>query len=258
MSAKQKVNNQEWSQGNIINLQNGCEHNCRYCYAKALAIRYKRNTPEGWSIPQLNTKFADKGFGKRSKSTMLPSAHDITVLNIDYALHVLKKLLEPGNKVLIVMKPEFEPTRSLCDELSDYTSQLLFRFTICSADSDTLRYWEPGAPCFEERLKSLQYANDCGFATSVSCEPMLDTKIEEVVDCVRPYVTDSIWLGIAPDFKRSVSMNCPGDTEAVRRAEELVSEVYADEHLRKLYEQYGNNPLIKWKSNLQVALGIEG
>ena len=36
----------EWAAGNV-NIQNGCEHNCLYCYAKAMAIRFRRNTPEG-------------------------------------------------------------------------------------------------------------------------------------------------------------------------------------------------------------------
>ena len=35
---------QEWAASNV-NIQDGCEHDCRYCYAKTMAIRFKRATP---------------------------------------------------------------------------------------------------------------------------------------------------------------------------------------------------------------------
>jgi len=34
---------QEWAASNV-NIQDGCEHDCLYCYAKIMAIRYKRAT----------------------------------------------------------------------------------------------------------------------------------------------------------------------------------------------------------------------
>ena len=59
--------------------------------------------------------------------------------------------------------------------------QLLFRFTVGSAKDDVLSFWEPGAPTFAERMASLELAWAHGYQTSVSCEPMLDGHIEDVV-----------------------------------------------------------------------------
>jgi DNA repair photolyase len=39
---------QEWAASNV-NIQDGCEHDCRYCYAKTMAIRFKRATAKSWS-----------------------------------------------------------------------------------------------------------------------------------------------------------------------------------------------------------------
>ena len=33
----------EWADENV-NIQNGCPNDCRYCYAKAMAVQYKRET----------------------------------------------------------------------------------------------------------------------------------------------------------------------------------------------------------------------
>ncbi len=40
---KPPTGTQEWAASNV-NIQDGCEHDCRYCYAKTMAIRFKRAT----------------------------------------------------------------------------------------------------------------------------------------------------------------------------------------------------------------------
>ena len=38
----------EWASANI-NISNGCYNDCKYCYSKSMAIRFKRKTPENWT-----------------------------------------------------------------------------------------------------------------------------------------------------------------------------------------------------------------
>jgi DNA repair photolyase len=70
-----------------------------------------------------------------------------------------------------------------------------------------LGFWEPNAPDFHERFMALRHAYNKGFATSVSCEPMLDNNVHLVIDYVEPLVTDSIWLGKANQLIRRLKAN---------------------------------------------------
>ena len=232
----------EWAAASE-NYQDGCEHDCRYCYAKAMAIRFHRATPESWCQPALRAKDIEKSCRKKSGRIMLPTSHDITPSNLKAGLIVLRKLLRAGNEVLLVSKPHLDCIKALCAELQEFKRQMLFRFTIGSANNETLRYWEPGAPSFEERLASLKWAYEAGFSTSVSCEPMLDQHIAKVIAAAKPYVTDAIWLGRVNRLRQTLAITCPGDAEAMRKADQLLA-AQPDGYLRVLYAMLKNDPQI--------------
>ncbi len=46
---------EEWAESNI-NIADGCQHDCKYCYAKEMAIRFKRHTVESWKDSKLKEK----------------------------------------------------------------------------------------------------------------------------------------------------------------------------------------------------------
>lgn len=246
---------QEWAAINV-NIQNGCHHDCHYCYAKSMAIRFKRATPEGWSEPALRKPDIDKGYTKRKGRIMFPTAHDITDDNIEPCLQVLKKMLAAGNEVLIVSKPRAACIRRLCKELAQYQSQIVFRFSIGSKSNAVLRKWEPCAPSFAERRNALKLAHDRGFATSVSCEPMLDDNIAAVIKAVRPYVSDSIWLGKANRLRSIVPVNSPGDEPMREEAERLIA-IQSDDATKALYERFKSDPMIKWKDSIKKVVGLQ-
>lgn len=138
-----------------------------------------------------------KNFRKRKGVIMFPSSHDISPKNADSCIFVLEKMLKAENDVLVVSKPHLEVIEKMCKQFQQYRDQILFRFTIGSTDDDTLKFWEPFAPDFDERLASLQYAFTQGFQTSVSAEPSLDTNTEELVDLLFSYITNTLWIGKA-------------------------------------------------------------
>ena len=247
---------QEWA-AQTENIINGCSNNCKYCYAKEIAIRFKRKTTNSWSEEELNFKKLNRNILKRTDGTiMFPSTHDITPDNLSYSIFFLKKLLNEGNKVLIVSKPHFEVIQSLCNEFQDYKKNILFRFTIGSMDSEVLKFWELNAPDYEERKKSLIHAYNNGFATSVSCEPMLDNNTLELVKDLEAYVTDSIWIGKANFLSKRLKMNGFNDTETIENANELLS-FQSDNNIRILYGLLCNNPKIKWKESIKKVLNLE-
>jgi len=244
----------EWA-ASTVNIQNGCANNCKYCWARAFAARFKRKAPDDWKHPEIRPHDVDKEYKKRDGTILFPSTHDITIQNIRECVVVLRKLLEAGNRVLIVSKPDPDCIMALCAELYEFKDQILFRFTIGSADDTVLEFWEPNAPSFEDRILALQVARDHDFETSVSSEPMLDNHIEAVVEQVLPYVTDAIWIGLPNRLKGILSV-CGEGEEMMARAEELMAG-FTEDRIMELYETYRDNPQIKWKESIKKIVGIE-
>ncbi len=246
----------EWAAENV-NIQTGCDHDCRYCYAKCMALRFHRTTGDGWRKPEIRPHDVNMKRGKRPGTIMFPSTHDITPLNVKTCINVLEKMLAAGNRVLVVSKPHRECVQKVCDRLVQYRDRILFRFTIGSVDDRVLSYWEPGAPAFAERLAALRYAREQGYETSVSCEPMLDDNINAVIAAVRPHASQAIWLGRANRLVQAVTLNCPGDSQAIASARALMN-VWNDEAVRGLYEENKQDPLIRWKDSIKRVVGLPG
>jgi DNA repair photolyase len=72
----------EWAAHNE-NCISGCYHDCKYCYAKSMAVRMKRKKPENWHIEDLKNDKITKSFRKRSGRVMFPTSHDITPEHVD-------------------------------------------------------------------------------------------------------------------------------------------------------------------------------
>lgn len=184
----------EWASSSV-NIYSGCENNCRYCYAKKMAIRFERKTEETWKNMELNQKAYLKNYQKRSGRIMFPTSHDITKTVLHECYITLKKLLSAGNDVLITTKPDLWCVHELTRLLEEFKEHIQFRFTITSLSNKRLKFWEPGAPNYEERLQSLQLAFRRGFKTSISIEPYLDRNLVPLVQALAPFSTESIWIG---------------------------------------------------------------
>jgi hypothetical protein len=154
-----------------------------------------------------------------------------------------------------VTKPHLDCVKAICPEFPDYRGKILFRFTIGSSDSNTLKFWEPSVPDFAERLESLKFAYEQGFQTSVSSEPILDDNIGDVIDRVSPFVTDSIWLGKMNHLRGRLALNGETDPVTMQKAEQLIT-WQSDENIKQLYSRYKNNPLVKWKDSVKKVLGL--
>ena len=192
-----------------------------------------------WQNEEVNFKQLEKNANKVNGVIMFPSSHDITPENLTNSIKFLKKLLNQDNEILIVTKPHLVVIKTICKEFKAYKNKILFRFTIGSNNSETLKFWEPNAPDYEERKQCLIYAYKKGFSTSVSCEPMLDDNIIELVEELTPFVTNSIWLGKMNFLLRRLNMNGINDLETIEKAKKLI-EIQSDENIKKLYDHLSN------------------
>lgn len=252
--AKKKTGTREWSTDSV-NIQLGCEHNCRYCYARWAAVsRHHRCSREQWPYPVINNKRVDCSYGKYKGVVMYPTTHDVTEFNILQYLCVLKKLLDAGNQVLVVSKPHKSCIALICEQCEEYRDQMMFRFTIGSANDDVLRFWEPHAPGFNERLDCLKHAHFLGYKTSVSCEPFLDNDVKYTLLRAFPYLTDSFWIGTLRKFAQRVEMPVCSDPEA-NPFIKAVREAQTDEAVMALYDQLKDHPLVKWKDSIRKIIG---
>jgi DNA repair photolyase len=244
----------EWA-NTTVNIQRGCPNGCIYCYAGALWNLYRNNGNKDWTKVIYNQSALFKKIRKRKGRIMFPSSHDITRDNLEVCVEKLREMLKAGNIVVIVSKPDPFCIQSICNKLFEYKDNIIFRFTIGSLDSEVLKFWEPNAPSFEERLSALRYAYNNGFNTSVSCEPMLDDKSAELAERLLPYVTDTLWFGKANRLKCNLSLNGFKDESTWKKADELIA-MHSDEYIQKLYEKFKDNSRIRWKESIKKIVGI--
>jgi len=245
----------EWAVKNV-NVVSGCSHNCKYCYSREMAIRFKRKSPATWKIEEELKSNGKEKIGKVKGQVMFPSSHDITPYNLNLSVITIREILEQNNNILIVSKPHLSCITKICKEFHHFKNNILFRFSIGSSNNKVLKFWELNAPLFKERLNCLKLAFEDGFKTSISCEPMLDNNIPDVIYQVSPYVTDAIWIGKINFLLRRLKMNGYTDSETFKKANKLL-EWQKDSKIMDLYEKFKNNPKIKWKESIKKIVDIE-
>ena len=243
----------EWADHNV-NCVKGCSNDCRYCYAKMMAKRFGRCQEHTWRNMIINKSAVDRNYVRYKGRVMFPSTHDVTDNpEIQEACFiVIHKLFQAGNEVLITTKPRLAVIEEIIKRFYTFREQLQFRFTITSADQQLLSFWEPNAPAYEERFDSLKYAYENGFKTSVSVEPFLDFTPQTLIHALSPYVTESIWLG---------PMNYIPQNGFSREDEQKYTEIrkrYEMSHLKQIYEEIKDFPLIKFKDSMTNRLNMAG
>ena len=260
---KYKFGTREWATVNL-NILNGCKNDCKYCYSKHNACyRWKRIKPENWPHPTLNKNNLNKKPKKVDGRIMFPTQHDLFPEFMGETIDYLRKWLEVGNDILIVSKPRFECIKRICKDLNDFKEQIVFRFTIGSKNDDVLRFWEPNAPDYSERVKSLTFAYHMGWNTSVSSEPYLDESIRYLVYDLLPYIRDTMWIGKMNFIEQRVKTDnwSKSDLEYLER----VKTSQTDEFIKDLYDEFfGEKGVskeaqshIKWKESCKKVLGLE-
>jgi len=246
----------EWAETNC-NIVLGCEHGCRYCYARSMAYQFGRiKSYDEWGDTYncLNEEEVQKARKDYGGTVMFPTTHDITPQFLEPCVQVLYKLLDAGNRVLIVTKPHFVCTERLCREFSDFKSKILYRFTIGAMDDEVLAYWDVNSPLFGERFKCLRHAHQKGFATSVSVEPMLDPpNAVKLFHRLKPHVTDSIWLGKMNQMRKRVQPR----TDAERKACDRLEGQQSDDRIQKIFGQLKDEPLVRWKDSIKRVMGLK-
>jgi DNA repair photolyase len=183
---------------------------------------------------------------------MFPTAHDITPYNVDAYIRVAKLILEKGNRLLIVSKPNRACMQHVMTELKRWKTQILLRYTIGTTDDNVSRLWEPGAPLPMERLDALGDAEKQGYARSVSIEPMLGGVEEtlEVIQAIENWNPETIWIGKMNKIRLRVSDTTP----EVREAVNLIEWQQRDSEILRLVAELDMITTIRWKDSIKEVI----
>ena len=251
---KEKTGTREWSDVSL-NAGTGCENQCLYCYARYNACqRWKRTTVEAHKVFVPNNKRIDANAKKESGVIMFPTQHDITPANIGQCMTLIRKNLDVGNKMLIVSKPHFECIRMMCLAYEQYKELIEFRFTIGSIQDDVLKFWEPNAPGFEERINCLKFANVSDFKTSVSSEPYLDAfPLHNYIACIE-WITESFWIG----KMNKIDQRCDFSGVSSEDYDKYVTplkKIQSDSFVKSMYDIAKGYDKIEWKESVRKVIG---
>jgi DNA repair photolyase len=246
-----KTGTREWSDVSV-NISRGCSHRCTYCYARANALRFKRiASPEEWEKEIISRKLPIER-RKHDGVVMFPTTHDITQNILPDAVDALRNLLSAGNRVLIVSKPHFDVIDHLCDVLSPWRSQVLFRFSIGTLDDGLAAIWEPGAPPPGERLLALCMASGTQWQTSVSMEPALHTATTfSDIHQMLMFVTDTIWVGKMNHVRARVIGVQEDHIRALEKGQ-------TDDRIIELYQSLKHLEKVRWKDSIKAVLKRHG
>lgn len=243
-------NTDEWG-GKKANVYYNCKNNCKYCYVRLFNIvRFSKTTAEGFSKMTLRDGILEHKFRKSKKIFFFPTAHDIIgdPEITKNCIKVLKNILIPGNRVLIVSKPNMYSIKEICNELKKFKKNILFRFTITTFNKDLLNFWEYNAPKFQERLRCLKYAHNLGFNTSVSIEPYLDYDPIPLIEKIYDFINETIWIGKMKYIPRKrIPKNEIKDFQEIRKN-------YTKDNIKTIYNNTKDLEKIRYKKSIRKVI----
>ena len=187
---------------------------------------------------------------------MLPGTHDIFPEILNESITYIRKHLEIGNNLILVMKPHIECVKSIVEEFKEYRKQILFRFTITSNDNELLEFWEPDAPRYDEREICLSFAYHEGFQTSVSIEPFLDKNPIPLIEALTPHISEILWIGAMNHLTRIGHIVSPKTSEF-----QHIKEISSMNNLIRIIGQINNlhseiTEKIRYKESFDQALEL--
>ena len=193
------------------NLYRGCTHGCRYCYAPACM----RTTGEKWhakaeprkDILRLLEKDAQRLQGD-------PRSILFCFLSDPYQpLERTERLTRQALEIMAKHRLNNQVLTKGCADLilEDMglmkTARTQLGITLCFADDDARRDWEPNASTVDDRLNVLKTAHKAGIFTWVSLEPVINPNHAlAVIRMAHPYV--NFWkvgkLNHMKEYERTV------------------------------------------------------
>lgn len=218
-----------------INPYTGCEHGCKYCYAKFM--RKFTNHKEPWGefvdIKTNSRKILEKDLMKKGKGSILISSvtDPYQPLEKEYELtrKILKRLSNTKFPVTILTKSDLI-LRDV-DILKDFKEKRIqVGFTINFLNEEDGKIWEPNSPKPKDRIKALKQISKKGIDSYVHIGPYFEgiTDLEEIAKEVGEYVSELQIEGInLKDNEREIINTIKENYPALKENYEKIARNYA-------------------------------
>ena len=193
------------------NLYRGCTHGCRYCYAPACM----RTTGEKWHAKAEPRKDILRLLEKDAQR-LQGDSRSILFCFLSDPYQPLERTERLTRQALEIMAKHRLNNQVLTKGCADLiledmglmkTARTQLGITLCFADDDARRDWEPNASTVDDRLNVLKTAHKAGIFTWVSLEPVINPNHAlAVIRMAHPYV--NFWkvgkLNHMKEYERTV------------------------------------------------------
>lgn len=160
-----------------LNIYNGCDHACRYCYVPKIT----RRTYEDYSS---KVKPKSELFTLLEKDLRKPIQHQVLLSFAGDPYCRTEQVLRCTRRALGMLKENGAPVALLSkggarmlddfDLIRSFGERIKVGATIIYASETYRNYEEPGAASIDERIATLRHFHDAGIRTWVSLEPVID------------------------------------------------------------------------------------
>ncbi len=180
-----------------INPYIGCEHGCKYCYAKFMKrfTSHAENWGEFVDVKINSPKILEKDLMKRSKGSILLSSvtdpYQPQEKEYELTRKILKRLSDSKFSINILTKSDLI-VRDL-EVLESFDSRRLsVGFTINFLKEKDREIWEPESSKISDRLEALAEISEKGIDCYVHVGPFLEgiTDIEKIAENIEPYAEE--------------------------------------------------------------------
>jgi DNA repair photolyase len=168
------------------NVYNGCDHRCRYCYAKRLGSHANPKTRVGLLDGLIEEIGAPNTLrGKMVHLCFTCDPYQTFDVRIGDTRRVIYMIHAAGGGVAILTKGG---SRALRD-IDLMTNKDAHAATLTFLDDEKSKEWEPGAALPSDRIQTLRIFNNAGIKTWVSLEPVLEPETSiEIIKMVHGFV----------------------------------------------------------------------
>jgi hypothetical protein len=204
-----------------------------------------------WNAKELNPQVHDElGINKVIQNIKVAMEDDHSFYQIDATieevpLRDIVRILTLSEKNCVQLRnPDISYAEKICNRFNANTDDITFIYDIRSGNSEVLKFWEPNALSFEERLESLKMVNSEGFRTIVFCSYPLDGNTFELVEALSPHC-DHLILEITQKPDEFLSEAELTDQLKVQKAEEILR-IQSGDWLINLAEKLKGNSTVWW------------
>jgi len=227
-----------------LNIYNGCDHNCKYCYVKTMPFRKQvlnsEIEPRKDILVKLEKQLKKNEINEQVLLCFTGDAYCKADVKHETTREILKILLKYNVPIAILSKGGKRILRDL-DLFKKFDKIKVGSTLTLTKNTDSLIY-EPGASLPKERMETLKALHDEGIKTWVSFEPVIDTKQTiEILDITKDYV-DQYKVGKMNHQKSNIDWKTFGN-EISKKLIEYGNEFYIKKDLYrymtiKLPEKY--------------------